>query len=93
VLVTVKCVPEHAAIYLGDERIGVAPGPVKLHRGTDKVKLTLKAEGFAATDVELEPVDNTVLTAKLTKLGGGGIRKPVSTAGSSSGELEDPFKK
>jgi eukaryotic-like serine/threonine-protein kinase len=93
VLVTVKCVPEHAGIYLGDERIGVAPGPVKLRRGADKVKLTLKADGFAPTDVELEPVDNTVLNAKLTKVGGGGIKKPVNTAGSSSGELEDPFKK
>jgi eukaryotic-like serine/threonine-protein kinase len=94
VLVTVKCVPEHATIYLGDERIGVAPGPVKLRRGADKVKLTLKADGFAPTDVELEPVDNTVLNAKLTKLGGGGIKRPpVTTTGSSSGELEDPFKK
>jgi eukaryotic-like serine/threonine-protein kinase len=92
VLVTVKCVPEHATIYLGNERIGVAPGPVKLRRGSDKVKLTLKADGFAPTDIELEPVDNTVLDAKLTKIGGG-IRKPVNTAGSSSGELEDPFKK
>ncbi len=91
VLVTVKCVPEHAAIYLGDERIGVAPGPVKVRRGSDKVKLTLKAEGFAPADIELEPVDNTVLNAKLTKLGGG-VKKPV-TPGSSSGELEDPFKK
>ena len=92
VRVTVKAFPEHAAIYLGDERIGVAPGPVTLKRGTDKVKLTLKAEGYVPYDVELEPTDNTVVNAKLTKAAGGG-KKPVPTHGSSSGELEDPFKK
>jgi eukaryotic-like serine/threonine-protein kinase len=91
--VTVKAFPEHAAIYLGDERIGVAPGPVTLKRSADKVKLTLKAEGYAPYDVELEPTDNTVVNAKLTKLAGGGGKKPVPTHGSSSGELEDPFKK
>ncbi len=92
VLVTVKAVPEHATIYLGDERIGVAPGPVKIRRGTDKVKLTLKADGYTPYDVELEPTENTVVNAKLAKVFGG-PKKPVNPQGGTSGELEDPFKK
>ncbi|MEO8874216.1 MAG: serine/threonine-protein kinase, partial [Polyangiaceae bacterium] len=40
--VTVKAVPEHAAIYVGDDRIGVAPGPVSLESGK-KVTLTFQA--------------------------------------------------
>ena len=66
VSVTVRSVPEHAAIYIGDERIGVAPGPVKIRR-SDKVKLVLKAEGFAPTEVEVEAKQDTTVSAKLTK--------------------------
>ena len=66
VAVTVRSVPEHAAIYIGDERIGVAPGPVKIPRA-DKVRLVLKAEGFAPTEVEVEAKQDNTVSVKLTK--------------------------
>ncbi|MEO6420951.1 MAG: PEGA domain-containing protein [Polyangiaceae bacterium] len=67
VAVTVRCVPEHAAIYVGDEKIGTAPGPVKIKR-TEKVKLTLKAEGYTPVDVEVEANQDNTVTVKLTKV-------------------------
>ncbi len=65
VSVTVRSVPEHAAIYVGDEKIGTAPGPVKIKR-TDKVTLTLKAEGYTPTDVDVEAKQDNTVTVKLT---------------------------
>ena len=81
-------VVEHAAIFLGKERIGTAPGPVKVKRGSEKVKLTLKADGYTATDIELEPSDNTVLSVKLPKVAR--VASPIQT---TNKELEDPFHK
>jgi serine/threonine-protein kinase len=89
VKVTVKCKPEHAAIFLGKEQIGTAPGPVSVKRGTDRVKLTLKADGFQPKDVEVEPTDNVVVEAALVRLG-----RPQGTGQGTArphGDLETPF--
>ena len=40
--VTIKAVPEHAAVYAGDDRIGIAPGPIELDTGK-KVTLTFQS--------------------------------------------------
>jgi hypothetical protein len=86
VLVTVKATPEHAAIYLGDERIGVAPGPVKLKRGSDKVNLTLKADGFTPGEVSVTPTNDTTVEVKLGKVAG----KPSQPQRPKTG-YENPF--
>ncbi len=45
--------PGQANIFLGDERLGQAPGPVFLPRGGGKVKLVAKHEGFRPTEFEV----------------------------------------
>jgi serine/threonine-protein kinase len=91
VMVTVQAQPEHATIWLGDQKLGDAPGPVKVGRGDAKVKLAIKAPGYLPQDIEVTPNENTVVSVKL-------VRKVVSSSSgtthknSSSGEIEDPFK-
>jgi hypothetical protein len=94
--VTVKAVPEHADIYLAGKKIGTAPGPVVLPRGTEKLKLELRAEGFLAGDVEVEPTETTVVQVKLARpqpAGPRGGHGPGTGSGRPSGvnnELEAP---
>jgi serine/threonine-protein kinase len=85
VKITIKSHPEHAAVFLGKEAVGTAPGPILLKKGNDKVKLTVKADGFAPKDVEVEPTENSTLEVNLTKLG-------RSTGGQQKthGDLEAP---
>jgi serine/threonine-protein kinase len=88
VLVTIKSTPEHAVIYLGDERLGVAPGPIKLKRGSETVMLTLKADGFTPGNVEVQPSENNMVSIALTKA------TPAHRAApgrKSPQEIENPF--
>ena len=88
VQVTVRSTPEHATIYCGDEKLGLAPGPVNVKRGNAKVKLTLKADGYAPADVEVEPSENTTVSIKLNKNASARPHGPKPT----SGEIPDnPF--
>ncbi|MDB4995837.1 MAG: uncharacterized protein JWM74_3269 [Myxococcaceae bacterium] len=90
--VTVIATPKNASIWLGDMKLGVAPGPVKVKRGTEKLTLTLKADGYAPSTVEILPTESsTVSNVKLAKTSGGGTR-PKPTTG-AAGEIEDPFAK
>jgi hypothetical protein len=90
--VKVIATPKNASIWLDDKKLGVAPGPVKVKRGTEKVTLTLKADGYAPSTVEILPTESsTVSNVKLTKASGGGAR-PKPTTG-AAGEIEDPFAK
>ena len=86
--VTVRGAPELAMIYLGEEKLGTAPGPVKVPRGTATLKLTIRADGFSPASVDVEPTENTVVSIKLTKNGTGktgtGTKPPPA-------EIENPF--
>jgi serine/threonine-protein kinase len=68
VLITVRAIPKDAAIYRGDERLGVAPGPITLTQGQDAVKLTLKAEGYTSREFEVTPMRDHEVSEKLTKV-------------------------
>jgi hypothetical protein len=87
--VTIKAVPEHAAVYAGDDRIGVAPGPIELEAGK-KVTLTFKADGYKTADLDVIPAENEPISISLTKtkkLGGGAH----GTTPHDSNSLENPF--
>ncbi|MEO7111979.1 MAG: serine/threonine-protein kinase [Polyangiaceae bacterium] len=87
--VTIKAVPEHAAVYAGDDRIGVAPGPIELESGK-KVTLTFKADGYKSSDLDVIPAENQPISISLTKnpKHGGG---PHSTSPHDANSLENPF--
>jgi hypothetical protein len=87
--VKIIATPKNATIWLGDEKLGVAPGPVRVKRGPDKVTLTLKADGYAPATVDVVPTESsTVSNVKLTRVGGGVRPTPKPTG--AAGEIESP---
>ena len=70
--VKIASTPADADVYRDTEKLGTTAQPIKLPRGHDKVKLTIKKPGFTPRDLEIIPdadVNETlVLTpAKQTK--------------------------
>jgi hypothetical protein len=65
--VTIQSTPANAEVWLAGDKLGKAPGPIKLKRGEDKLKLTLKADGHRATDVEVTPTANAVVQVTLQR--------------------------
>jgi serine/threonine-protein kinase len=82
--IVVQAVPAGVDIYRGDERLGAAPGPVRLARGDAKVTLTLRAAGYKPADVEVVPTANAVVAVTLQK-------PTVTKKPAALGEIEDPF--
>jgi len=80
---TVQSVPATADVYLGAEKLGKAPEPIRMKRGDDRVKLTIKADGYKPTDVEVTPSANAVISVTLTKA----LAAPVKPK-KPNGELE-----
>ncbi len=83
----VDSVPPHVQIFSGAEELGTAPGPIELPAGPP-VKLTVKAPGYVAMDVEVDPSHETSIHVTLTPV-------PASTApkdGVKKKAYEDPFK-
>jgi serine/threonine protein kinase len=87
--VTIKAVPEHAAVYAGDDRIGVAPGPIELESGK-KVTLTFKADGYKSSDLDVIPAENQPISITLTKIKKTG-GAPHGTSPHDANSLENPF--
>jgi hypothetical protein len=81
--VTVQSTPAGADVYLGNEKLGKAPGPIRMKRSEDKVKLTLKVDGYKPSEVEVTPSANAVISVTLVKIVAGPVKKKPGT-----GELE-----
>ncbi len=82
--VTVQAIPAGSEVFLGATRLGAAPGPFKVRRGDEKVKLTVKAAGHKPLDVEFSPSANVVLPVTL-------VRLPSGHRVAVPGALENPF--
>ncbi len=85
--VTIEATPPQAEVFEGDKKLGVAPGPFSLPRGTDKIELTVKAAGYVTAKVGVTPSANAVVSVNLQKIAVPKQKGP----GPSSGELENPF--
>ena len=79
---SVESVPEHVEVYLGETKLGTAPGPLRLRYGREKLVLVLKAEGYLPQKLELTPTSNRVISARLLKAG------PARPAEGKKPELE-----
>jgi eukaryotic-like serine/threonine-protein kinase len=89
VAITIQSVPDKVEVYQGEELLGTAPGPIKLKRGQDKIKLTFKAKGYKPSDMEVAPTADVVLSVSLSKAAVVTGGKTPKKAG--GGELENPF--
>jgi eukaryotic-like serine/threonine-protein kinase len=65
---TVESVPKNVDVYLGEEKLGAAPGPLHLERGTRSVELVLKASGYVSRTIRFTPSANGVVSATLQKV-------------------------
>jgi len=87
VAVTVESNVAGSSVWLAGKRLGDAPGPLMLPRGGESVTLTVKAEGYASSSVDVVPTGDVVVAVRLTKV--------AAPAGSSihrvSKDLENPF--
>ncbi|MCC6646581.1 MAG: serine/threonine protein kinase [Polyangiaceae bacterium] len=83
--VTVQATPATAEVFLGASRLGTAPGPFKVKRSDEKLKLTVKAAGYKPFDVDIHPSANVLVPVTLARVAGGGARPVVP------GALENPF--
>jgi eukaryotic-like serine/threonine-protein kinase len=79
VRVRVRATPP-ADVYWGEHRLGHSEaGPLDVPRGASPVRLTLRAEGYEPTELEMTPDADNELTAVLVK------KAPPSPGPSSSG--------
>lgn len=88
VAVTVEANAPHASVWLAAKRLGDAPGPLSLPRGADKLTLTVKADGYVATNVDVVPSEDVVLGVTLAK---GAGATTSTTSRRMSKDLENPF--
>ena len=65
---TVRSTPEQADVYLGGTKIGTAPGPIRLARGTARLALTLRAPRHKPVEVQVTPSEDTEITVALVPL-------------------------
>jgi hypothetical protein len=86
VQIEIQATPKDADVFLGDERLGRAPGPFRFQRGAGSIKLIIKAEAHSPEEVELTPDKDLVLSVRLNRLG-----PAKSTAGAGHKDLENPF--
>jgi len=88
VAVRVEANVPHASVWLAAKRLGDAPGPISLPRGSDQLTLTVKADGYVASNVAVVPTEDVVLAVTLPKSAG-----PVTsgTGRRVSKDLENPF--
>jgi hypothetical protein len=75
----VESVPRDVEVYLGEEKLGVAPGPFPVERGNEPIELELRAKGYVSRKVQFTPKANGVVSATLQKIvrkTRGGAKKP-----------------
>jgi hypothetical protein len=74
--------PKELEIYLGDEKLGVAPGPIELPRRDDDVELTFKAAGYHSKTVKTPCKANLSMVIELQRATPGAAKPPATgTAG------------
>ncbi|MEO8801206.1 MAG: protein kinase, partial [Polyangiaceae bacterium] len=86
--VEIESTPAKVAVFDGEERLGVSPGPIELAAGK-KTKLTFKAEGYKPSEIEVTPVAGEPITVLLTKAS---KKTPHGAASHDANSLENPFK-
>ena len=83
--VTVRARPTDAEVYLGDVRLGVAPGPFIIPAPSGSVQLTVRAPGHQPSTIEVEPGAERVVGVALKPSARPASGTPVPT------DLEYPY--
>jgi len=86
----VQSTPENVEVHLGERKLGVAPGPIKIPRGDAPIELTFSAKGHQPKSVSVEPNHNILIPITLDKEKATSQPRPSGTAKTvkNRGELE-----
>ncbi len=86
----VQSTPENVEVYLGERKLGAAPGPLKLPRGDAPIELTFSAKGHQSKSLSVEPNHNLLIPITLDKEKPTSQPRPSGTAKTvkNRGELE-----
>jgi len=87
VSVTITTNAPGASVWLEGRRLGDVSTAVQLPRGSAKVTLTVKAEGYTPSTVEVSPTQDVTAAVTLAKV----PSVPASTGHRVSKDLENPF--
>lgn len=63
----VKATPENVDVYLGERKLGTAPGPIELPRGDTEISLTFSAKGYQSKSVPITPSQSVLIPISLDK--------------------------
>jgi eukaryotic-like serine/threonine-protein kinase len=85
VALTLLGAPPGASVFLGDEELGKAPGPLWLPAGKEPLALRVTASGYEAKTIKVVPEAAAELKVTLTKAARGASKR------SAPGDLENPF--
>jgi serine/threonine-protein kinase len=89
VAITIAAQPAGTEIFLGAEKLGTAPGPLRIRRDDKELTLTLKAAGYAPRELPVVPSkDKELVAPPPTKTT---VAKPAPKP-NGRGELENPFQ-
>ncbi len=83
---TFDTVPKRAEVFVGDERLGKAPGPFAIPRSEDKRKVIVRASGYHDEELELDARADRIVSVQLERR----APRPASTP-SVPEDLEYPF--
>jgi len=96
--VRVESTPANAEVWDGTEKLGDAPGPFRMHKAAGTKKLTLRAPGRVARDVDVDTSANAVVSVALAAAPTATTpTAPAATAAKTakkpgvSSELESPY--
>jgi serine/threonine-protein kinase len=88
---TVKGAPAGAAVLLGKEKLGEAPGPVMLPYGREPLELTIIARGHESKTVSVVPSGRVEVAAPLSKAARGARPQAKPSGQALPSDFEDPF--
>jgi eukaryotic-like serine/threonine-protein kinase len=84
VAITVLSQPSHADLYLNNEKVGVAPGPLLMPKGEQSQTFVVKAPGYHPQTVTIVPSTDRSLHVAL-------VPQKARSSGKLPRDLEDPY--
>ncbi|MBK9258573.1 MAG: serine/threonine protein kinase [Polyangiaceae bacterium] len=63
----IQATPENVDVYLGERKLGTAPGPLRLPRGDAPLTVTFSAQGYQSKSIPITPSQNVLIPISLDK--------------------------
>jgi len=63
----IQATPENVEVFLGERRLGAAPGPIELPRGDSELTLTFSAKGYESKRIAVKPSQSVLIPISLEK--------------------------